>query len=148
MNGLEVVLGGTGGGVFLYPTRHAEPATVEVRKYKGREEKWETEEKAIKIQRTERKMQVSDNVERSQQSIDAEHTFLASSMQRAAPNQSTLIASVSYSKSQEEHHNTDWKIMKKEGRSFQKASHTDRTTEVEWHSEVLFYIEGPDKATS
>ena len=30
MNGFDVVRGGTGGGVFLYATRHDEPAVMEV----------------------------------------------------------------------------------------------------------------------
>lgn len=36
MNGFDVVRGGTGGGVFLYATRHDEPAVMEVGRMENR----------------------------------------------------------------------------------------------------------------
>lgn len=50
MNGFDVVRGGTGGGVFLYATRHDEPAVMEVgrmenAKYRSREERYSKRER-------------------------------------------------------------------------------------------------------
>lgn len=53
MNGLEVVRGGTGGGVFLYATRHDEPAGMEGengerrRQVGGKEIRWKREKKQV-----------------------------------------------------------------------------------------------------
>lgn len=40
MNGLDVVRGGTGGGVFLYATRHDEPAGTEGGERRTQETGW------------------------------------------------------------------------------------------------------------
>lgn len=43
MNGFDVVRGGTGGGVFLYATRHDEPAGTEVGRMENARDRLERE---------------------------------------------------------------------------------------------------------
>lgn len=59
MNGFDVVRGGTGGGVFLYATRHDEPAVMEVGRTENARDRLGGERDTVK----RKKKQVSHNIQ-------------------------------------------------------------------------------------
>ena len=54
MNGFDVVRGGTGGGVFLYATRHDEPAVMEVGRTENTKTDWGGERERDTVEEKEK----------------------------------------------------------------------------------------------